>query len=86
VRQEPPEIWALVRLPVTVAVPVIELETKFTLPKEVKFAVMLLLFERVMLPPAAAEVPPPTKDAVIEAFVIRATSTVWSTVTVKLLE
>lgn len=37
-------------------------------------------------PPAAAEVPPPTNDAVIAAFVSRATLTFWSMVTVKLLE
>jgi len=36
-------------------------------------------------PPTAALVPPPTNDAVIVAFVISATSTFWSMVTVKLL-
>jgi hypothetical protein len=42
--------------------------------------------ETVNPPPAAADVPPPTNDAVIAAFVMRATFTFWSMVTVKLLE
>lgn len=36
-------------------------------------------------PPTVADVPPPTNDAVIAALVMRATSTFWSMVTVKLL-
>jgi hypothetical protein len=36
-------------------------------------------------PPIAADVPPPTNDAVTDPFVISATSTFWSMVTVKLL-
>jgi hypothetical protein len=37
-------------------------------------------------PPAAADVPPPTNDAVMAAFVMSATFTLVSIVTVKLLE
>jgi hypothetical protein len=37
-------------------------------------------------PPVAADVPPPTNDAVTDPFVISATSTFWSMVIVKLLE
>ncbi len=53
----------------------------------VRFALILRPELLTANPPfAAADVPPPTKDAVIAAFVIRATSTFWSIVTVKLLE
>jgi hypothetical protein len=37
-------------------------------------------------PPIAALIPPPTNVAVIAAFVMSATFTSWSMVTVKLLE
>ena len=42
--------------------------------------------DAVNTPPATADVPPPTNDAVMAAFVMRATSTFVSMVTVKLLE
>jgi hypothetical protein len=47
----------------------------------------MLKLEFATKPPnAAAEVPPPTNDAVIAAFVSRATLIFWSMVTVNPLE
>ena len=67
-----------------------------TAEKETAFVVLFtpLMFAKIESPldatekppPIAADVPPPTNDAVTDPFVSRATLTFWSMVIVKLLE
>ena len=54
--------------------------------KELKFDVMVNSGKLATKPPPADAVPPPTKVPALDAFVMRATFTFWSMVTVKLLE
>jgi hypothetical protein len=51
--------------------------------EQLKFVVtMFTAAETLKFPPAAELVPPPTNVAVVAAFVMSATSTFWSIVTV----
>jgi hypothetical protein len=59
---------------------------ELTAPAVMFAKIEMPLTATVKPPPAAADVPPPTNEAVTEAFVRRATLTFWSIVTVKLLE